>query len=46
MKEPVDDGVAPIGRVGPVVEGAVGWVVGLGWCSSSGWIGTKAGEVE
>ncbi len=47
LKDPADEGGAPIGRVGPVVEGAVGWLVGLGGLMLiTRWIGTKAGEVE
>jgi ubiquinol-cytochrome c reductase cytochrome c subunit len=47
LKDPADEGGAPIGRVGPVVEGAVGWLVGLGLLLLViRWIGTKAGEVE
>ena len=47
LKEPRDEGGAPIGRIGPVVEGAVGWLVGLGLLLLViRWIGTKAGEVE
>ena len=47
LKKPRDEGGAPIGRVGPVVEGAVGWLVGLGLLMLViRWIGTKAGEVE
>ena len=47
LKDPADEGGAPIGRVGPVVEGAVGWLVGLGLLVLViRWIGTKAGEVE
>ncbi|HWC11130.1 MAG TPA: c-type cytochrome [Acidimicrobiales bacterium] len=47
LKNPADEGGAPIGRVGPVVEGAVGWLVGLGLLILViRWIGTKAGEVE
>jgi len=47
LKDPADEGGAPIGRVGPVVEGAVGWFVGLGLLVLViRWIGTKAGEVE
>ena len=35
------------GVIGPVVEGAVGWLVGLGLLLLViRWIGTKAGEVE
>ncbi len=47
LKHPDDEGGAPIGRVGPVMEGAVGWLVGLGLLLLViRWIGTKAGEVE
>ncbi|MGI9022492.1 MAG: cytochrome c [Acidimicrobiales bacterium] len=47
LEDPADEGGAPIGRVGPVVEGAVGWLVGLGaLLLVIRWIGTKAGEVE
>jgi ubiquinol-cytochrome c reductase cytochrome c subunit len=45
LREPDDRGGAPIGRIGPVAEGAVGWVVGLGallWFIR--WVGTKRGE--
>lgn len=46
LESPSDEGGAPIGRVGPVVEGAVGWLVGLGTLMLIiRWIGTKAGEV-
>ncbi len=45
LKDPVDEGGAPIGRIGPVIEGAVGWLVGLGILMLFiRWIGTKAGE--
>ena len=47
MKDPVDQGGMPIGRVGPVVEGAVGWLVGLRvLVLVIRWIGTTAGEVR
>ena len=47
LKDPADEGGAPIGRIGPVVEGAVGWLLGLGLLILViRWIGTKAGEVE
>jgi ubiquinol-cytochrome c reductase cytochrome c subunit len=47
LKDPDDEGGAPIGRIGPVVEGAVGWFFGLGLLVLvTRWIGTKAGEVE
>lgn len=46
LQDPADPGGAPIGRVGPVVEGAVGWLVGLGTLVIViRWIGTKAGEL-
>ncbi|MDQ4070406.1 MAG: c-type cytochrome [Actinomycetota bacterium] len=45
LKRPTDAGGAPIGRVGPVVEGAVGWILGLGSLALFiRWMGTKAGE--
>ena len=45
LKNPDDEGGAPIGRVGPVIEGAVGWIFGLGVLMLiTRWIGTKAGE--
>ncbi len=45
LKAPDDEGGAPIGRVGPVVEGAVGWLLGLGSLMLFiRWVGTKAGE--
>ncbi|MGH9279552.1 MAG: c-type cytochrome [Acidimicrobiales bacterium] len=46
LRNPDDEGGAPIGRVGPVVEGGVGWLVGLGvLILVIRWMGTKAGEV-
>lgn len=40
-----DRGGAPLGRVGPVIEGAVGWVVGITLLLLfARWIGTRAGE--
>ncbi|HWC11563.1 MAG TPA: c-type cytochrome [Acidimicrobiales bacterium] len=45
LKDPNDVGGAPLGHVGPVVEGAVGWLIGLGvLLVVIRWIGTKAGE--
>ena len=45
LKEPRDEGGAPIGRVGPVAEGAVGWILGIGSLAIFiRWIGTKAGD--
>jgi ubiquinol-cytochrome c reductase cytochrome c subunit len=46
LKEPEDPGGLPIGHIGPVAEGAVGWVLGLGLLLGFiRWIGTKAGKV-
>jgi ubiquinol-cytochrome c reductase cytochrome c subunit len=40
-----DRGGAPLGRVGPVIEGAVGWIVGVALLLVfARWIGTRAGE--
>lgn len=40
-----DRGGAPLGRVGPVIEGAVGWIVGITLLLLfARWIGTRAGE--
>jgi ubiquinol-cytochrome c reductase cytochrome c subunit len=45
LQEPEDRGGLAIGRVGPVAEGAVGWIVGLGaMLLLARWIGTKTGE--
>jgi ubiquinol-cytochrome c reductase cytochrome c subunit len=45
QKTPNDRGGAPIGRIGPVAEGAVAWIVGLGaMVLLIRWIGTKMGE--
>jgi ubiquinol-cytochrome c reductase cytochrome c subunit len=45
LKDPADPGGASFGRIGPVAEGAVGWIIGLGlllvFCR---WVGTKRGE--
>lgn len=47
LQQPKDEGGVPIGRVGPVAEGAVGWIVGLGvLLLLSRWIGTRIGEEE
>ncbi len=47
LKKPVDEGGAPIGHIGPVAEGAVGWIVGLGaLLVLIRWIGTRSGEEE
>ena len=45
LPRPKDEGGAPIGRIGPVVEGAVGWLVGIVLLLLfTRWIGTKMGE--
>jgi ubiquinol-cytochrome c reductase cytochrome c subunit len=45
LQDPDDRGGFPIGRVGPVVEGAIGWVLGLGvLILFIRWVGTKRGE--
>ncbi|MGH2788337.1 MAG: cytochrome bc1 complex diheme cytochrome c subunit [Actinomycetota bacterium] len=46
QQDPNDRGGAPIGHVGPVAEGAVAWIIGLGaMLLLIRWIGTKIGEV-
>lgn len=46
LRDPSDRGGAPVGRVGPVIEGAIGWIVGLGLLLIFvRWIGTKRGEL-
>jgi ubiquinol-cytochrome c reductase cytochrome c subunit len=46
LQDPDDSGGAPIGRVGPVVEGAIGWILGAGLLLIFiRWIGTKRGEL-
>jgi ubiquinol-cytochrome c reductase cytochrome c subunit len=45
LDEAPDRGGAPLGRVGPVIEGAVGWLVGITLLLAfARWIGTRAGE--
>jgi len=45
LKNPEDRGGAGVGRIGPVVEGAIGWVIGLGLLLFFiRWIGTKRGD--
>ena len=45
LKSPRDEGGAPIGHVGPVVEGAVGWILGIGSLAIFiRWMGTKVGD--
>lgn len=42
LRDPVDRGGAPLGRVGPVPEGVVAWLVGLGaMLAATLWIGTR-----
>jgi ubiquinol-cytochrome c reductase cytochrome c subunit len=46
LQDPADPGGAPVGRVGPVVEGAIGWILGLGLLVLFvRWVGTKRGEL-
>jgi ubiquinol-cytochrome c reductase cytochrome c subunit len=46
LQDPADPGGAPVGRVGPVVEGGIGWIIGLGaLVIFIRWIGTKRGEL-
>ncbi len=45
LQDPKDRGGAPIGHVGPVTEGAVGWIVGLGaLLILIRWMGTRVGD--
>lgn len=45
LKDPDDRGGASIGRIGPVAEGAIGWIIGLGLLMVFiRWIGTKRGD--
>ncbi len=45
LQDPLNPGGAEIGRIGPVAEGAVGWIVGLGLLLLfAAWIGTRGGE--
>jgi len=45
LQQPEDRGGAPIGHVGPVAEGAVGWLIGLGvLLLFARWVGTRRGE--
>jgi ubiquinol-cytochrome c reductase cytochrome c subunit len=45
LQDPDDRGGAPIGHIGPVVEGAVGWLVGIvALILLIRWIGTRTGE--
>ena len=45
LEDPDDRGGAPVGRIGPVAEGAVGWLVGMvALLLLIRWMGTKTGE--
>lgn len=45
LDEPEDPGGEPLGHVGPVSEGAVAWIVGMGLLMLSiRWIGKRRGE--
>ena len=45
LQDPADPGGAPVGRIGPVAEGAVGWLVGIvALLLLIRWMGTKVGE--
>jgi len=47
LRDPEDRGGAPIGRIGPIAEGAVGWALGLGLLVVFiRWVGTRRGEQE
>jgi ubiquinol-cytochrome c reductase cytochrome c subunit len=47
LHDPDDRGGWPIGRIGPVAEGAIGWVLGLGVVVAFiRWVGTKRGELR
>jgi quinol---cytochrome-c reductase cytochrome c subunit len=45
LRDPSDPGGIAAGHIGPVSEGAVGWLIGLGLLLGvSRWIGTRTGE--
>jgi ubiquinol-cytochrome c reductase cytochrome c subunit len=45
LQDPSDRGGAPIGRVGPVAEGAIGWLIGIvALIILIRWMGTRTGE--
>jgi ubiquinol-cytochrome c reductase cytochrome c subunit len=45
LRQPSDPGGLAAGHIGPVSEGAVGWLIGLGLLLGvSRWIGTRTGE--
>jgi ubiquinol-cytochrome c reductase cytochrome c subunit len=43
LSDPSDEGGLPLGRLGPVSEGAVGWIIGLGlMIAVIRWIGSRS----
>jgi ubiquinol-cytochrome c reductase cytochrome c subunit len=47
LQDPPDKGGAPLGHIGPVTEGAVAWILGLGaLLLVARWIGTKTEEMK
>lgn len=47
LHQPDDRGGWPIGRIGPVAEGAAGWILGLGVLALFiRWVGTKRGKLR
>jgi ubiquinol-cytochrome c reductase cytochrome c subunit len=47
LRNPSDPGGLAAGHIGPVSEGAVGWLIGLGLLLGvSRWIGSRTGENE
>jgi ubiquinol-cytochrome c reductase cytochrome c subunit len=45
LRHPSDPGGLATGHIGPVSEGAVGWIIGFGLLLAvSRWIGTRTGE--
>jgi ubiquinol-cytochrome c reductase cytochrome c subunit len=45
LRHPSDPGGLATGHIGPVSEGAIGWIIGLGLLLAvSRWIGTRTGE--
>jgi ubiquinol-cytochrome c reductase cytochrome c subunit len=47
LRQPSDPGGIAAGHIGPVSEGAIGWLIGLGLLLGvSRWIGTRTGEEQ